>query len=51
MSDKDQAIELLRQFAHFQSEGIRGVLRMSSLQTQARELLAKIDGKTRKKKI
>lgn len=43
MSDKDKAIELLREIATHQSSGLRGIVRMQRLQLEAIELLAKID--------
>ena len=46
MSLKNEAVELLRQFADFNGAGIRGVVRMKRLQEDAKSLLEKLDRKS-----
>lgn len=43
MSKKEEAVKLLREFAFFRGDGMRGVIRMNIMQAKAIELLAKID--------
>lgn len=50
MTDKQKAVDLLREFANHRGGGIRGVVRMLVLRTKAQELLARIDRKQASKK-
>ncbi len=45
MTDKDQAIELLRKFACHRSDSLRGIVRMLRMQSDAKALLERIDRK------
>lgn len=48
LTDRQKAVELLREFANYQGVGMRGIVRMQRMQLQAITLLERIDRKKKK---